>query len=92
LRIRESTAPIRLLTLEQCKVCLKALTKITHHLMFRLRVQTGLGSEELRTFPMKCVFDPMRRSDFTGKAAYRMRLSPAEMALKGSKGRTIMCP
>jgi site-specific recombinase XerD len=92
LLMRESTAPIRLLTLEQCKICLKALTNITHHLMFRLSVQTGLRSEELRTFPMKYVFDPMRRSDLTGKAACRMRLSPQEMALKGSKARTIDVP
>jgi integrase/recombinase XerD len=92
LLMRESAAPIRLLTLEQCKVCLNALTNITHRLLFRLGVQTGLRSEELRTFPMKYVFDPMRRSDLTGKAAYRMRLSPAEMALKGSKARTIDVP
>jgi integrase/recombinase XerD len=90
--MRESTAPIRLLTLEQCKACLNGLTNITHRLMFRLGVQTGLRSEELRTFPMKYVFDPTRRVDLTGKAACRMRLSPQEMALKGSKARAIDVP
>jgi len=92
LLMRESTAPIRLLTLEQCKTCLTTLTNVTHHLMFRLGVQVGLRSEELRTLPTKYVFDPMRRPDLAGKAAYRMRLTPADMALKGGKARTIDVP
>lgn len=89
---REDKAPIRALTLEQCKMCLTALTNTTHRLMFQLGVQTGLRSEELRTFPVKYVFDPMRRRDLDGKAMYRMRLSPADMALKGSRARTIDVP
>ena len=92
LLMREGTAPIRLLNLEQCKICLLALTNATHHLMFRLGVQTGLRSEELRTFPVKYVFDPTRRPELAGKAAYRMRLRPTDMALKGAKARTIDLP
>lgn len=92
LLMREGAAPIRLLTLEQCKTCLTALTNLTHQLIFRLGVQTGLRSEELRTLPVKYVFDPMHRSDLKGKAAYRMRLSAADMALKGGKARTIDVP
>jgi integrase/recombinase XerD len=92
LLMRESAAPIRVLTIEQCRACLQALANTTHHLMFRLGAQTGLRSEELRTFPVKYVFDPMRRPDLTGKAAYRMRLSPTDMALKGSRARSIDVP
>ena len=60
--------------------------------MFRLGLQTGLRSEEIRSFPAKYVFDPMRRAEVIGKAKYRMRLSPADMSLKGSKARSIDIP
>jgi site-specific recombinase XerC len=60
--------------------------------MFRVGLPTGLRNEEIRTFPRKYVFDPKRRSEVVGKAKYRMRLSPSDMCLKGSKGRSIDVP
>jgi integrase/recombinase XerD len=54
--------------------------------------QMGLRSEELRSFPIMHLFDPTRRADLAGKATYRMRLSPADMALKGGKARSIDVP
>jgi integrase/recombinase XerD len=92
LLMRESSEPLRLLTLEQGKKCLAALSNPTHHLMFRFAAQTGLRSEELRSFPVKYLFDPTRRAEVASKAAYRMRLSPADMALKGDKARSIDVP
>lgn len=92
LLMRESAEPLRLLTLEQCKACLKVLSNPTHRMMFRLPSQTGLRSAELRSFPVKYLFDPMRRADLAGKASYRMRLSPNDMSLKGGKVRSIDVP
>jgi integrase len=92
LLMREFVEPFRMLTLDQCKTCLAALSNTTHRLMFRLGLQTGLRNEEIRSFPTKYVFDPMRRAELVGKAKYRMRLSPADMCLKGSKARSIDVP
>lgn len=92
LLMRESVEPLRILTLDQCQTCLATLPNVTHRLMFRVALQTGLRSEEIRSFPAKYVFDPMRRKELIGKAKYRMRLSPADMRLKGSKSRSIDIP
>ena len=92
LLMREFVEPLRILTLDQCRTCLTALSNTTHRLMFRLGLQTGLRSEEIRSFPAKYVFDPTRRAELIGKAKYRMRLTPADMRLKGSKGRSIDVP
>lgn len=92
LLMREPVEPLRILTLDQCKTCLAALSNVTHRLMFRLGLQTGLRNEEIRSFPANYAFDPMRRAALYGKAKYRMRLSPADMCLKGSKVRSIDVP
>ena len=92
LLMREFVEPFRILTLDQCKRCLTMLSNTTHRLIFRLGLQTGLRSEEIRSFPLKYIFDPMRRADLVRKAKYRMRLSPADMCLKGSKARAIDVP
>jgi integrase/recombinase XerD len=92
LLMRACTEPPRFLILQQVRVCLSALTNLTHHLMYRLAVQTGLRSEELRSFPAKYIFDPSRRDDTKASAAYRMRLNPSDMALKGGRARTIDVP
>lgn len=61
--LRETKLAIKFLTKEQVGICLGQLSNITHHLMFRLMVQTGLRQIECRTFPERYIFDPSRRPD-----------------------------
>jgi integrase/recombinase XerD len=90
--IKASTLPkvprqaVRFLTTEQCRVLLQNCNSGTVQLMTKLMLQTGLRSEECRTFPAKYLFDPAteRRS-----RKISIDLSPSDMKLKGSRPRRI---
>lgn len=90
--IKASTLPrvprqaIRFLTTEQCRALLQNCNGCTVQLMTKLMLQTGLRSEECRTFPTKYLFDPApdRRS-----RRIAIDLSPSDMKLKGSRPRRI---
>ncbi len=78
--------PIRFLTTQQCRALLESCNSRTVQLMTKLMLQTGLRSEECRTFPTKYLFDPApeRRS-----RKIHIDLSPSDMKLKGSRPRRI---
>lgn len=87
--LKEATAPVKFLTASQFRHCLDVIDNPTHRLMFRLALQTGLRSEEFRSFPEKYIFDPSRRKDLQGQAKIRVILHPADMQLKGNRSRDI---
>ncbi|WP_235007888.1 tyrosine-type recombinase/integrase [Caballeronia humi] len=78
--------PIRFLTTQQCRALLESCNSRTVQLMTKLMLQTGLRSEECRTFPTKYLFDPApeRRS-----RKIHIDLSPSDMKLKGGRPRRI---
>lgn len=90
--LHELREPVRLLSLEQCRQCIQAISDPTHRLMFWLMLATGLRNQEVRTFPEEVVFDPKYRSDLRGQAKVRVILDPRTMRTKGSKRRSIDVP
>ncbi len=78
--------PIRFLTTEQCRALLENCNSSTVQLMTKLMLQTGLRSEECRTFPMKYLFDPAPERRWRKVA---IDLSPSDMKIKGSRPRRI---
>ncbi|CAN7746196.1 MULTISPECIES: tyrosine-type recombinase/integrase [unclassified Variovorax] len=90
--LREQKPVIKLITKEQIKVCLGALTNPTHRLMFEVMTRSGLRQEEVRTFPESYVFDPARRRDLVAGQMVMIDLDPAGMKIKGDKPRTIEIP
>lgn len=92
LMLRQTQVPVKFLTLDDCATCIKAIDNVTHRLMFRLALQTGLRSEELQTFPEKYVVNPADQIVLRGKHRVRLWLDPVDMSLKGSRGRAIDVP
>ncbi len=90
--LKEPTVPIKFLTKQQFMRCLHVIENPVHRLMFRFALQTGLRSEEFRSFPEKYIFDPSRRKDLHGQAKIRVTLHPADMQLKGNRTRDIDIP
>lgn len=90
--LSERKEPIRFLTKEQIEVAHATLTNMTHSLMFELMARTGLRQIECRTFPDAYVFDPSRRKDLQSSTKIRLRISPIDMEIKGSKARDIDMP
>jgi len=90
--LRALKKPIKFLTLAQCAECIKATPNVTHRLLFRLALQTGIRSEELQTFPEKYVFNPKDRSDLRTQHKVRVHLDPMDMKLKGNRARSIDVP
>ena len=88
--LRENKEPIKVLTKEQIRVLLSSVDNPTHRLMLRLGLQTGLRSDELRSFPEAYVINPDSRRDVSNKV--NVRCSPSDMRLKGDKGRVIHVP
>ena len=83
---------IKFLTAEQAHLCMRELSNVTHKLMFELMVRCGLRQVECRTFPLACVFDPVRRRDLAAGAMIRVALSAGDMKLKYDQPRDIDVP
>ena len=92
--LQEKQRNIRCLTKEQIVTCHKALSNITHRLMFELMVRTGLRQIECRTFPDAAayVFDTARRKDLSHGQKISLRLDPKHMEIKNNKPRNIDMP
>lgn len=90
--LTEKREPIQFLTRDQVKICLNAIENPTHRLLLRLPLQTGLRSEEFRTFPLSYVVSPT--SDAGGQLRNHnvVLCRPEDMRLKGSKPRKIHVP
>src|SRR5713101_9206628 len=82
--------PIKELTKKQIKILLTAFENPTHRLLIRVGLQTGLRSDELRSFPESYVFNPDSRRDVGNKI--NVHCKSADMNLKGRKSRTIHMP
>lgn len=81
---------LKVLSVSEVTVFLRALTNRTHRLMARLQLTTGIRVEELVTFPLKYVLDPRTRPE--ARHFFAMRLDPSEMSTKGSVERVIHVP
>lgn len=90
--LTEKREPIQFLTQEQVKACLDVTENPTHRLLLRLPLQTGLRSEEFRTFPLSYVVSPI--SDLEGPLRNHsvVLCRPEDMRLKGGKPRKIHIP
>lgn len=80
---------LKLLSTEQVGMLLSAITHKQDRLMVRLCLTTGIRKEELLTFPARYIANPQRLPVTNN---YVVRLSPNEMALKGSHERSIHLP
>jgi len=90
--LTEKQEPIQFLTQDQVKACLNAIDNPTHRLLLRLPLQTGLRSEEFRTFPLSYVVSPTSNLDGQLSNHNVVLCRPEEMRLKGSKPRKIHIP
>ncbi len=90
--LTEKREPIQFLTRDQVKICLNAIENPTHRLLLRLPLQTGLRSEEFRTFPLSYVVSPTSDADGQLKNHNVVLCRPEDMRLKGSKPRKIHVP
>ena len=90
--LTEKGEPIQFLTRDQVKICLNAIENPTHRLLLRLPLQTGLRSEEFRTFPLSYVVSPTSDADRQLKNHNVVLCRPEDMRLKGSKPRKIHVP
>lgn len=91
--LAEVSEPISVLSRGQISQALEALAENeTHRLLFRLIVNTGLRSDEARSFPESYVFNPRGRKDLRDSSIVRVHLRPRDMRLKGGKGRAIDIP
>lgn len=92
LMLKESQTVLKFLSKQQFLLCLKVIANPSHRLMFRLALQTGMRSEELRSFPEKYLFDIAGRNDLAGQAKVRLALHVSDMRLKGGRNRDIDMP
>ena len=90
--LTEKREPIQFLTQDQVKISLNAIENPTHRLLLRLPLQTGLRSEEFRTFPLSYVVSPTSDADGHLKNHNVVLCRPEDMQLKGSKPRKIHVP
>lgn len=81
---------IRLLSKQQSIDLLNAITNPTHKLIVRLALTTGLRREELATFPLKYVINPMTYTKH--RSFIRVNLDQRDMTLKGNQPRGIDVP
>jgi site-specific recombinase XerD len=88
--LREVDEPIKVLSLSQISELSRMITDRTHRLILLLALETGLRRAELITFPEKYVIDTSGQKDI--KSHVRVKLSPRDMSLKGSKPRIIFIP
>lgn len=85
--LKRHTKPIRFLVSSQIRLLLDAISNPTHKMMARIGLQVGLRREEIATFPLSYVFDPVARG--RTEKQIRISLSPRDMALKGGKSRDV---
>lgn len=81
---------IRVLTKHQSLDLLNATNNPTHKLMMRLGLTTGLRREELATFPLKYVINPVTYTKH--RSFIRVNLDPKDMAIKRNQPRGIDVP
>ncbi|MDR5900145.1 site-specific integrase [Halomonas vilamensis] len=81
---------IRLLSKHQSRDLLDALSNPTHKLIVRLALTTGMRREELATFPLKYVINPVTYTKH--RSFIRVNLDPRDMAIKGNQSRGIDVP
>lgn len=81
---------IRVLSQGQSIDLLNAITNPTHQLIMRLALTTGLRREELATFPLKYVINPIIYTKH--RSFIRVNLDPREMTIKGNQPRGIDVP
>lgn len=77
--------PVEILTETQVKHVLLKPSHLTHRLIFRMALQTGLRNEELRTFPKDLLQNPAGLGFCKGHEAVKI-------TGKGSHERTILIP
>ena len=87
--MRQPRTQIKLLNGEQIEQLLGAIDNLTLRLMVRLGLLTGLRKEEILSFPLKYVVNPLTT---TARSHIAVKLSPQDMETKGSIERTIMIP
>ncbi|GHD33516.1 tyrosine-type recombinase/integrase [Halioglobus pacificus] len=81
---------IRVLTKHQSLDLLNAIKNPTHRLMVRLGLTTGLRREELATFPLKYVINPVTYTKH--RSFIRVNLDPRDMVIKLNQPRGIDVP
>ncbi|MCK7553401.1 tyrosine-type recombinase/integrase [Marinobacter goseongensis] len=81
---------IRLLSKHQSRDLLDALSNPTHRLIVRLALTTGMRREELATFPLKYVINPVTYTKH--RSFIRVNLDPRDMTIKGNEPRGIDVP
>lgn len=81
---------IRLLSKHQSRDLLDALSNSTHRLIVRLALTTGMRREELATFPLKYVINPLNYTKH--RSFIRVNLDPRDMTIKGNHPRGIDVP
>jgi integrase/recombinase XerD len=88
--LKTSRTVIKVLSKHQSVDLLKAIINPTHKLIVRLALTTGLRREELATFPLKYVIDPVTYSKH--RSFIRVNLYPKDMAIKRNQPRGIDVP
>ena len=81
---------IRVLSKHQSHELLSAIKNPTHKLIVRLGLTTGLRREELATFPLKYVINPVTYTKH--RSFIRVNLDPRDMTIKGNQPRGIDVP
>nr|WP_289073132.1 tyrosine-type recombinase/integrase [uncultured Halomonas sp.] len=88
--LRTPRTVIRVLSKHQSIDLLNAITNPTHKLIVRLALTTGLRREELATFPLKYVINPVTYTKH--RSFIRVNLDPRDMAIKRNQPRGIDVP
>lgn len=81
---------LRVLSKHQSRDLLIVIQNLTHRLIVRLALTTGLRREELATFPLKYVINPVTYSEH--RSFIRVNLDEHDMKLKGDQPRGIDVP
>jgi integrase/recombinase XerD len=87
--LKEQVKQLQILTEQEIKTVLEYRTFISHNLIYRLALQTGLRKSEILSLPNNYIQDPKR---FLGNACVRVKLDPIEMKTKGAKERYVDMP
>ncbi|HUA81953.1 MAG TPA: tyrosine-type recombinase/integrase [Dyella sp.] len=89
-RLRVPVPRIKVLTGEQSVALLNALENPQHRLMGMLSLATGIRVEELCTFPLARIKNPIEHPGV--RHIFPVELNPREMSTKGSVFRSIHVP
>jgi len=88
--LRTPRTLLRVLSKHQSVDLLDAITNPTHKLIVRLALTTGLRREELATFPLKYVINPVTYTKY--RSFIRVNLYPRDMTIKGNQPRGLDVP